>query len=402
MDRTHRAVAARRLAASSGVDHRLVRWALLADDTVDIPWRVGAVRNAILLGFQGCSVLSIDDDVELRLVGPAAQTPRTRLVDFYNPPPARLFIDRAACLAWPTRDECAVRTLQQTLGRQVSDIVPGLPTHAAPGQSVAGPGARVGMVTFGSIGDCGMRGNFGWLHLRGDALRAAATSDELWCRLRQSRTVLRVPDRLTLSRGGQFMSMAFALDLALEVVPFLPVGRGSDAVFAATLREHQPDFWTAHLPRAVWHLPQDARVFPSGSIWRSVLSISLADTFCWSLGHGMSRVRAMSLPDFQDFVGATTRGRLAAMAAVLRQRLDSEECAPLCASWKADVRRAARKLEQRVRHRALPHLAEWRDLPVAAGYARAHHLLRCFADLLDAWDSLTCSAAALGPDLWRR
>src|SRR5262249_47631756 len=110
---------ASRLARRSGVDQRVVRWAICPD--VEVESTVGASRNAILLAMAGRRYLQFDDDM-VCCIGRVSASPAIRVTD-RNPTETRNFRTRRDAVRgvnWI--DEDAVGIHERILGRPVAAI----------------------------------------------------------------------------------------------------------------------------------------------------------------------------------------------------------------------------------------------------------------------------------------
>jgi hypothetical protein len=255
------------LASESGVPSELVRYALLGDPLHR--WRVGAARNTALLLTVGQTSMSIDDDVILRLTASPELQPGARATSAYDPTAFWFFPDRATALATQPAQIDPFETVEQALGRPASALLDGGPDatwldDVAPplAATLAAGRAQIAATSFGAVGDSGMGGVGYYLHLRGDTLRRAASDDATWEWVRRTRAVLRATDRVVLSGGSHFMSMAIGLDHRGFLPPFPPTGRGADQQFCEFLRHCADDALIAHLPWAVFHDPPEERSAP--------------------------------------------------------------------------------------------------------------------------------------------
>ena len=273
----------RRLAASTGVDERLIelalgdRYQLGAADT-------GANRNALLLGLAGEPFLMTDDDTvaDLRTLGDPA--PGLVLSGEGDPTRPSLFRDRPS-IERATRPATLdlLAQIEGTLGRSPRAIAAQHPVSAVRFESLdralvgrlRAPGATVAAVSTGLWGDSGVRfpGFYLWSgsHLREQLCQGEAR----YLELAHSREMVRQVGATTLGSGAFVMSTCLALDGRQLLPPFTPVGRGEDLLFGQTLVGVSDGTFLAHLPCCVAHAPTDGRSARAPELWDRSRSVEL-------------------------------------------------------------------------------------------------------------------------------
>jgi hypothetical protein len=213
LDRTDKIAWAERLAAESGVDPEVVRFALLGASEISID--TGSNRNAIALQLAGSVYLSTDDDVGGQLrswSAPPAAGPRLRLSARANPTRIFPFADREALLgATAVQPDSIVDGHEQLVGRALGAILretePGgvdLAELSPPAvETVLRGRARVRVTMAGIYGDSGAASSAFYLFAEGCQLPA---DDEAYPALAGSGLVYRAADAATGKSPGRWVS----------------------------------------------------------------------------------------------------------------------------------------------------------------------------------------------------
>ena len=81
----------------------------------------------------------------------------------------------------------------------------------------------------------------------------------------------------------QLMTFCTAFDGSL--LPFTPMGRNEDSLYATLRRMIEPGTVIAHLPWTVWHEPSPARQFASDAVSRGLSRLSVNDALLLLLLH---------------------------------------------------------------------------------------------------------------------
>src|SRR5262249_35731251 len=122
---------------------------------------------------------------------------------------------------------------------------------------------RIRVTVNGLLGDCGFKNPTDFLTLRGASFERLTRQESEYRVLRTSRECLRVVDRVTVSDFPPSHSTFLGLDNRQVLPPFLPEGRGQDALFGYVLLLCSPDTLYARLPWALLHDPVEVRSFSS-------------------------------------------------------------------------------------------------------------------------------------------
>lgn len=320
------------LIAGGDLPPEVVEFALF--DAERYGYTPGANRNSLLLETAGKMFFSTDDDTVCRL----AVTPEVEDEDDYDDGDPEspdqmgvwLFPDRETALQESTFiDEDFLTLHEQLLGRQVASCVV---THGGidvlnlerlaardlgPIQSGT---ARVLVTLNGVLGDSGLRSPIAFRPMNRKSRQRLVRTDSDYLASRFSREVLRVVERPCINRRTWFLSAALAYDNRLLLPPFMPVARGEDGVFADTLKICFENSFLADLPRAVLHLPPEARSYTPEQVWETASSLPTATIISacvvsfqpWrgmpdgpaklrALGQHLMDIGSMALADFEEF-----------------------------------------------------------------------------------------------------
>jgi hypothetical protein len=389
----------------------------------------GANRNALLLHGVGDLVFSADDDTICQ-VGTAPQpAPGVACVAGRDPAEYWFFPDREATLrAVDIEDRDILALHEMLLGRRSGAILPRPSPDSAPAADEASPSLRrlrspatTVAVTFnGLFGDCGWGAPFGWWNAPLGYLLLDDASHERLVRSAPeyrsactSRELLRVVRRPTLSDAACSMSTFAGFDHRRPLPPFMPVQRGSDIIFGATLWRCCGDRCAGHVPAALLHDPVPARRFAPGEIVRTASGFDTAKMILLCLAEGeadcdgpeagdsmvatgrrLMEIGGQSAPDFAAFLRERMAGVNERLAAQLEDRLGA--CGATPAFWASDVRRYVSILRQATRR---DDYAVPLDLVDGRGFAEARvlaqHLVVKFGELLCWWPAMVETARQL-------
>jgi hypothetical protein len=274
---TDRREMARRLGVAAGVDERLVTFALCGMKSAGPG--IGAVRNTSLLLNAGRKHVQLDDDAICTPCVPRdADERRVQLAREDSHVTLQWYGDGAAPLVdlQPARDGF-VEAHQRVLGRSLSDlarendlVVADAPPEPARSRLFAA--LRVRMTQNSLVGDCGVSGPW-WKTLRSNA-RADRYRPEL-----HSREVLRTVHAIAISRLLAPTAFAMGIDGTRLVPPFLPCGKGEDALFVFLLNLIDEGACEAQLPALVQHRPDPRPPFTHAEILDSVTHLSIPSMF---------------------------------------------------------------------------------------------------------------------------
>jgi len=256
-----------RKARKEGLPKEVVEFALF--DPFEIGYTVGANCNSFLLGSVGELSLMIDDDVISRYSLPPKLEQRLMLSSSTDPTQFRFFSSRADLLkAVEFTDRCILESHEQLLGRSLSECIRSVGEPGTVDCSALSPDSvrileaesgKVVVTMTGVCGDSGMSSPRMFVGLTGENREALLTTEDQYRSAFASREVMRAVTRPTVSHGGLLMTMNCAFENRVLLPPFFPVMRGSDGLFAQTLRACRPESMIGYLPIACFHDPQEQR-----------------------------------------------------------------------------------------------------------------------------------------------
>lgn len=242
----------------------------------DVPWRIGAMRNQLLLQAAGRLVLSVDDDVLPDFVTATGAAEGWRLSTALDPTSWTPFAQRDD--AWSgARSLDPVAPHEGVIGERASRLVDARADRSGSNPSLddeVSSGARVVVSAFGLAGDAGASRASMWLGAPPEARMAALERfPDLFC----ARTLRRVAPRPTLTSSPWFMAPCFALDARTVLPPFLPEQRNTDGLWGLTLRRVTRSGLIAHLPLAIRHDPTETRRFEVADLARDAVAFRVTD-----------------------------------------------------------------------------------------------------------------------------
>lgn len=375
---TDRRTIARRLAAAAGIDRTVVEFAVCG--MKDAGPAIGAQRNTSLLLNAGRKYLQVDDDVICTpYVWRSADERRVEVsrdesgvtVQWYAPGSAPLAELRPA-------SEGFVEAHQRFLGRTVA-------------------GLTVRVTQNSLMGDCGCAGPW-WKTLRssaGDRYRSELLSRE----------VLRKVDAVTVSRYLSATAFAMAIDATRLVPPFLPCGRGEDALFVFLLNVSDEHACEVQLPAIAEHRPDQRPPFERTVIVNSITHLAvpalLQHLLADSVPHGATldaiAARLLDLcrsgwksvgDELVPRVAAGRRMRLRHIEALLERGTEMPD------ERRADLRDQAAVLKTSIERESGASLLQ--DIaaahPQLGDEERIVRFLRLFGELLQGWSTLWSAA----------
>ena len=244
-----------------------LEFALLGDRDVGIT--AGANRNAVLLATLGHTVLSVDDDTKCHTLAiPESEEGKLEIRD--NPLlTSWYYSDRKAAF-------CAAESINLDpfsshdafLGKRISNLL----SSAKPDSislydstkiaaDLMHPKARIVLTFNGVVGDCGTYST-GWaLDGSGPSRARLLASEADYQVAARSRDVIRGVAATTICQKGPIIGTWIGLDNRHLLPPFLPVLRNEDGVFGSVLRGCEPWAFSAHLPFAMIHDPEQFREY---------------------------------------------------------------------------------------------------------------------------------------------
>jgi hypothetical protein len=414
----HRRAYAQRLAASSGVGLDVVSFALLGSSWA--PITVGASRNHISLQTAGELCLQTDDDTvcDLRCHSAFGPTPGLALGgshgawEYYfehdHPPITPAHTDYLAAH-------------ESVLGRSIGALAASaVGEHAAVDVTRASSDlvrdietseATVVATVAGCAGDSGQACPLGLLLLDGDSRRRLLHSRRGYARTMLTGRVIRMVDQITVADHPWCMALSLGVDNRRPLVPFLPIGRNEDGLFAHMLAATEIKGYTAFLPWLIGHERPDSTSDPTRR--HATARFRLADV-CIALVHRWARglrstptlarrrtlgrwfvdMSNLSPSSFRELLRDVIVSASAAQIRTIEDALDANAGWPR--RWAHDLRGFSQHLiEHLAREQAeLPH-----DVVEAVGLGRALASVRetfaLFGQLITAWDHLHGTAFAL-------
>ena len=420
--RTERHALVRALERRTGLSRALLEFAFLPAASCSVP-TVGANRNAVLAATTGSSILSCDDDVVWAGARPPVSAADLVLGSIPDPTVIRFFADRQAvqtALQWRTADITAAH--ETTLGRSIGDLV--VQHHGRVRctafserlcRAADRAAARVRVTSLGIAGDSGMSSTRDYVFLRGESQRHLFANGWIeGCPL-PTREIVRAAEATTVTEGFQFMTTAVGFDNASLCMPFLPLFRNSDGVFAEVMRACAEDAYFAHIPWVLLHDPPEPRKggglapsedaartrasdvliawiraapMPSGAGTEADRLRALGEHLVWLSDSGT----ALFVHQLREMARALYRDRIAALA----ERWDA--CANIApASWKENLCQQMAGLGRAVRSDVCPVPDECSTAGLVRGSAALsfQQVVKQFGRLLVEWPSIVEHASGL-------
>lgn len=413
-----------------GISRDLLRYGL-APEQQSIR-TAGANRNSSLLVHSGRMFLSVDDDTECRCIqdprrqnGVRIESSTYNSVDPVFPCNLRSYSHLADVISYNTRCDIDIYALhRRIIGRPLVECVrefgDSIETRMRLGTVDAYPQDwRVIITLNGLAGDCGWGSPTHYLWLRGRALESLIHSESHYRMACSSRSVLRVVDCLTFTKGcGNMMSPFFAADNREILPPFPPLGRGQDVVFGRIASTLYPNAYFGHLPEALYHNPIEMRDFNPGEIVVAALGVDLC-TFLVALiasFPNLESIDRLSPTERFEMIGARMKyiGNLLPEQAnsllrdVVLAFLDAqfeelqfaaEKYGSTAPFWKKDIDKIL-KLQKAMRGREGYYLpVEFRKgMHMRQALAASQSLLRNYGSLLEQWPRIVGTALELRLD----
>lgn len=409
---------AEKLARAADLPEAIVKFALLGRG--ECPITTGASRNALLLETAGEVCLQVDDDSVCRLLRPPDSEAGLALSSDGDPTEFWSFPDgKAASRSFEIVEQDFLGIHESLLGRDLAAALPppggaiDLSRVAAAHDGVLRSGrARVLVTCAGVAGHSGI-GSTGYLFLEPASQNRMAASGSQYRASLHSRGILRAARRATLCPDPILMSGNLGLDNRGLLPPFLPVQRGSDAVFSVVLKTCFRHALAGFLPLALAHEPPRARAQGLEDYWRELTGVSLCSVVLQSirsypgsvwdadeqeslrkLGQHLRDLGSMSLPDFEEHLRLRIWQSASPILGQIERSLETAEGAP------EFLKRNRRKYLHVVR--AALTRNEYiipRDLAALHGPEHARRLsqqiVRQYGELLEAWPDLVRAAQRL-------
>jgi hypothetical protein len=283
-------------AAEAGYDAEALRF--LLTDSLGTGCAYGVNRNALALMMGASTYVSVDDDV----LPPLARAPSMGhspsfgariLADVgdgyrhYQPNEFWFFADRIdAFTAIEEHDSFTIDAHADVLGRAALEVLGTQPkpwrwsscSNTSFAREIRRGAAPVVASFMGLAGDIGWYSPTWLMLLEGDSRARLMTNEASYLSAtRESRSVVRCADTLTISDGRYCQSAVLGLDARVADLPFFPIGRYEDGGFRLLVRRVLGEVAFAHLPFALRHDPPGIRRYEDDIVWKTSGWIRIGD-----------------------------------------------------------------------------------------------------------------------------
>jgi len=248
----------------------------------------GGTRNVALLATAGQHVLSTDDDTLAEFRAPDGQKLESVRHGLEFTAKQRWFADRAEWRVQPASDVDFYAQHESMLGGKSND------------------GYEFRVLASGVIGDAGADTNSS-MYLQDGIAREEflARYDEL----KTTREMLQAVPEWYFTRVPFLRTFNFSFDNTRVLPPFLPAGRGENAIFAKLLLLTEPKTCIGHMPWAVAHVPTNSRSYVSDITipeHSPLISYAIESSGCKDL-HGIGKaLRDVGTVPVSDMQGLLT------------------------------------------------------------------------------------------------
>ena len=326
--RRDREAFADQIAAYSGLPGDLIRFAVLGRQPHDRT--TGSCYNSLLLDTIGSCYVIADDDTLCQIAAPPEQHGGLALTSRFDPTEFWFYRGRQSAFDALTKaDQDFFAIHESLLGRGIGDCMPAVDGAGSLDLDSMAPafdrrlrmlGGRVAATSAGIVGDSGIGGT-GYLSVGPASRRRLLTSEQDYLAFVESRQVARAVTRPTISEGFLCMAGNLGLDNRRLLPPFMPVQRGSDALFGITLRKCFRDAYLGHLPWTVRHDPPHQRKQPLEEFMKNAAKVRFSEIVrhlihgapevsggedgqngLHRLGAHLQQISSGSLADFDDTV----------------------------------------------------------------------------------------------------
>jgi hypothetical protein len=395
---------ARKLISVSKAPPEVIKFALFNTEK-SLP-SIGANRNAMLLHTVGNRFLSVDDDTLCRATIPSGIKPGSifkREHPYSSSQPCEVTI-------YPN-----MHSLKDSLSFLDIDV---LSMH----ENFLGRGfirddteeiSHVLITLNGIAGDCGWGSPSNYLWLTESSFERLTSSESVYRSACISRELLRVTNQVTITDGSRNMMATFSgFDNREFLPPFMPYGRGEDAIFGMTLSKAFKESLFAYLPFALLHIPVESRKFWPGEINRAAsgidlhfLLVTLINAFNFStglkgsenisnFGSYLEGLGKMPYQDFEEVLYANLLCEIEDFLSYLEDRLSLNYA--LSEFWSKDVEKFICSLRLSVNNRSV-------TVPLDLLYGRTvietqnltQRLILRFGQLLSWWTEIVDAAKTL-------
>jgi hypothetical protein len=235
----------------------------------------GSVRNTMMLLTGGQYILQTDDDTFCAYASANASEESVTVSDAGEKDYQTYFYpDRESNLKdFPTSPDIDPFSIHESvLGMPLSNVLDRAkhitwnrtnPHRFAISQEL---GSRVDVTTTGASGDPGMNSCLGFLmYSHEDTLKRIYSSPECYRWATETRELLRIAPKLTISETPGLLAMSFGINNTRLQPPFFSLGRGLDGAFAHLYRLSDSRSLIGHLPFAISHLSESNRPYLGSS-----------------------------------------------------------------------------------------------------------------------------------------
>lgn len=267
---------------TSGIDPALVEFIFGQGETHLFGGAIGANRNWLTLATVGRKFLSADDDTECVFSRRHAPPLRISRQVTNEDPSIITRLEPHEAQHQNLLNVDLVESHNFLLGKRGDAISRNIadtwPSGAMDDNSLSHEQGIVRVTLNGLHGDCGWGSPSLYLFTNNASFDNFSVSDDLYREAVTSRLVNRAPACISISREARsLMTTSFGADNRIPLPPFVPYGRGSDAIFSQLLKRLYPDTLYGHLPWSIYHSPAESRRFWPGEILRSATTSNLMD-----------------------------------------------------------------------------------------------------------------------------
>ena len=230
----------------------------------------------------------------------------------------------------------------------------------------------------------------------------------------EHRGVLRVARENTICNPGFCMAGHIGLDNRDILPPFMPVQRGSDSIFGLVLQTCFRDSYSAHIPWAIHHSPDQPRRQYFEGLWKQLAGVQTAHVLevmirsfqtptagmdaqkaLRRLGQYLGDLGTMPLEDFEEFLRIRCWEAGSWQISQMEKRIEDREYTP---RW--FVKYLEKYIEVVRESQPKPDYIIPQDLQAICtdkDQARrlSQELVRKYGELLESWPDIVCAAREL-------
>ncbi len=241
----------------------------------------GANRNSLLLVTAGNKILSVDDDILFETFSSQKQNNNLEFSSEREPLDIEYFTDRNELLKkiLPCDTDVFLQH-ENILGKSINEIILKFKDtelfldKANNGfiYSIIKNDRKIPVTMPGIAGSSGKGSPKSVLWINGLEREKIMKSKIVYKTYICRNEVFRLPDNLKISNGSFLMGYNMGIDNREMIPPFLPIGRGSDTIFASLLK--MTNSYICYLPFSLYHDPLKRRLFNYKDIFNFSLHIS--------------------------------------------------------------------------------------------------------------------------------